>query len=144
MKTYAVYILTNATRMLYVGVTNDLDRRIWEHKNKVIRGFAARYRIDSLVYFESFANIKAAIAREKQLKGWLRAKKVALIHSANPSWTDLAATHFHRPRNPSQFPTQPAPNSIGTNRPTGPSIPHQQNLCHPERSEGSHAGGKRR
>ena len=136
MKTYAVYTLANATRMLYIGVTNDLDRRIWEHKNKVIRGFAARYRIDSLVYFESFANIKAAIAREKQLKGWLRAKKVALIHSTNPSWTDLAATRFNRPRTPSQVPTQPTPNYVGTNS-LPSSIPHQQNVCHPERSEGS-------
>jgi putative endonuclease len=107
MKTYAVYILANATRMLYIGVTNNLDRRIWEHKNKLIPGFASRYQLDSLVYFEPFSDVKAAIAREKELKGWLRGKKVALINSANPSWTDLAATHFHKLRTP--------PNANSTN-----------------------------
>jgi putative endonuclease len=105
MKTYAVYILANASRMLYIGVTNDLDRRVWEHKHKVMPGFTARYRIDSLVYFESFGSIKAAIAREKVLKGWLRSKKVALIRSSNPGWTDLAATHFNKLRTPIRFPT---------------------------------------
>src|SRR5215813_8514222 len=108
MKAYAVYILANATRMLYIGVTNDLDRRLWEHKHKLIPGFAARYRLDSLVHFENFANVKAAIAREKELKGWLRSKKLALVNSANPNWTDLGATHFHKRRTPIQFPHQTA------------------------------------
>src|ERR1700760_1599069 len=101
MRTYAVYILANATRMLYIGVTNNLDRRIWEHKNKLIPGFASRYQLDSLVYFEPFSDVKSAIAREKALKGWRRRKKVALVSLANPTWTDLAATHFHKLRSPS-------------------------------------------
>jgi putative endonuclease len=100
MKTYAVYILANSTRMLYIGVTNNLDRRIWEHKNKLIIGFASHYGLDSLVYFEPFSDVKAAIAREKELKGWLRRKKVALINSTNPNWTDISATHFHKLRIP--------------------------------------------
>ncbi|MBV9889144.1 MAG: GIY-YIG nuclease family protein [Acidobacteria bacterium] len=112
MKTYSVYILANATRMLYVGVTNDLDRRVWEHKKKLVPGFAARYGLDSLVYFETFSSIEAAIAREKRLKGWLRSKKLTLVSAANPSWTDLAATHFNKLRIPIEFPTQPIPAPI--------------------------------
>jgi putative endonuclease len=111
MRTYAVYILANATRMLYVGITNNLDRRVWEHKHKLVPGFTSRYGIDSLVYFESFANVNAAIAREKELKGWLRRKKVALVNSTNPNWTDLAASHFNRLRGPIQFPRQPTATS---------------------------------
>jgi putative endonuclease len=107
MKTYVVYILSNATRMLYVGVTNDIDRRVWEHKNKLIPGFTARYRLDSLVHFESFSDIRAAMKREKELKGWLRSKKLALIGSTNPEWMDLAATHFHKRRIPTRFPKPP-------------------------------------
>jgi putative endonuclease len=103
VKTYAVYIISNATRMLYVGMTNDLDRRVWEHKNKLVPGFASRYRLDSLVYFEAFSNVKAAIAREKALKGWLRRKKVALIGSTNPNWIDLAANRFKTAKHPVRF-----------------------------------------
>ncbi|HEY2822958.1 MAG TPA: GIY-YIG nuclease family protein [Candidatus Acidoferrum sp.] len=111
MKTFAVYILSNASRMLYIGVTNDLDRRIWEHNNRVSPGYTARYGLDSLVYFEPFGSIKGAIAREKVLKGWLRSKKAALIAASNPDWIDLAATRFRTPRSPIRFPQQQPENS---------------------------------
>ena len=89
-KPYYVYIMTNRSRTLYTGVTNDLERRVYEHKQKVVPGFTVKYRITRLVYFEVTQDIHAAIAREKQIKGWLRAKKMALIESANPEWKDLS------------------------------------------------------
>ena len=88
--TYYVYILSNASRTLYVGVTNDLVRRMWEHKQKTGSEFAARYNVTQLVWFEQTINVAAAIAREKQIKGWTRAKKIALISSMNPEWRDLS------------------------------------------------------
>ena len=90
MKTYYVYIMTNKSRTLYTGVTNDLTRRVYEHKHKLVPGFTAKYNITYLVYYEDFQNINAAITREKQIKGWLRAKKIALIESLNPDWKDLS------------------------------------------------------
>ena len=92
MKTYDVYILASLSRRLYVGMTNDLARRVYEHKNKLLPGFTQEYEIDRLVYFESTFDVRAAIAREKQLKGWKRDKKVALIETGNPAWDDLAST----------------------------------------------------
>ena len=94
--TYYVYILTNPSRVLYVGVTNDLQRRVWEHKQGIFKGFTTKYGLKELVYFEAFGNIRAAIAREKQIKGWLRARKTKLISSANPSWKDLSAGWYPR------------------------------------------------
>ncbi|MEW5958350.1 MAG: GIY-YIG nuclease family protein [Chloroflexota bacterium] len=91
MKKYYVYIMTNRSRTLYTGITNDLNRRVYEHKHKLIPGFTSRYNITLLVYFEETTDVKAAIAREKQIKGWLRAKKIALIESVNPRWQDLSA-----------------------------------------------------
>ena len=90
MKTYYVYILTNYSKTLYTGVTNDLQRRIYQHKNKTIPGFTSKYKINRLVYYETFNDIRQAIAREKQIKGWLREKKIALIESVNPMWKDLS------------------------------------------------------
>ncbi len=90
MKQYSVYIMTNKSGTLYVGVTNDLERRVFEHKNKLVDGFTKRYNLASLVYFEVTSDISAAIAREKQIKEWLRAKKLELIESANPTWKDLS------------------------------------------------------
>ncbi len=87
---YFVYIMTNVIGMLYVGVTNDLLRRVYEHKNKLVKGFTSRYNLTKLVYFDSTDDVTVAIAREKQIKGWLRKKKVALIESMNPKWDDLA------------------------------------------------------
>ena len=89
-KTYCVYIMSNASKMLYTGVTNDLEHRVFQHKTKEVDGFTKKYNIHRLVYFEAFGEIREAIAREKQIKGWLRAKKVALIESVNPEWRDLA------------------------------------------------------
>ncbi len=92
---YYVYILTNKVRtVLYTGVTNSLSRRIWQHKNKIMPGFTSRYNLNSLVYFEEFRNINNAIAREKQIKGWSRAKKIALVAQENPQWNDLSAGRY--------------------------------------------------
>ncbi len=92
MKQYYVYIMTNKSRTLYTGVTNDLQRRVYEHKHKLVPGFTSRYNIIQLVYFEATQDVRAAIAREKQIKGRLRVKKIALIESANPCWQDLSDT----------------------------------------------------
>ena len=89
-KEYYVYIMTNKSRTLYVGVTNNLMRRVHEHKNKLIPGFTSKYNIQFLAYYEMGTDIHAAIAREKQIKGWLRSKKIALIDSVNPQWKDLS------------------------------------------------------
>ncbi len=90
MKQYYVYIMANVSRTLYTGVTNNLERRVYEHKEKTAPGFTSTYNINRLVYYEDFADIRDAIAREKQIKGWLRAKKIALIESVNPKWNDLS------------------------------------------------------
>ena len=90
MRQYYVYILTNQKRTLYTGVTNDLVRRVYEHKQKLVDGFAKKYNLSWLVYYESTDEVESAIAREKQIKGWMRRKKVALIESTNPRWVDLA------------------------------------------------------
>lgn len=88
---YFVYILTNKRNgTLYVGVTNNLTRRIHEHKHKSVEGFTSKYALSRLVYYEMFGDIRLAIAREKQLKGWLRIRKLALIESKNSAWNDLA------------------------------------------------------
>ena len=89
---FHVYILTNWSRTLYIGVTNDLPRRIDEHLNKRVPGFTARYQIDQLVYYEAYTDIRDAIAREKQLKGWTRAKRIALMEATNPAWNNLNET----------------------------------------------------
>lgn len=93
--TYYVYIITNRRNgTLYTGVTNSLQRRIWQHKNKVFPGFSAKYDLHQLVYFESFRDITNAIAREKQIKAGSRAKKLELIERENPEWKDLSADWF--------------------------------------------------
>lgn len=87
---YYVYIMTNKSRTLYTGVTNDLNRRVYEHKNKLIKGFTSKYNITKLVYYEEYNDINDAIRREKQIKGWSRKKKIELIESINPEWKDLS------------------------------------------------------
>jgi putative endonuclease len=87
---YFVYIMTNKSGTLYTGVTNNLERRVYEHKHHLVKGFTNKYNIDKLVYFEETNDINAAISREKQIKGWLRKKKIALIESMNPGWKDLS------------------------------------------------------
>ena len=91
---YFVYILASKTRTLYVGVTRSLERRVIQHKTKEHEGFTAKYDVHTLVYYESFTDVQAAIAREKQIKGWRRDKKIALIESMNPTWLDLACEWF--------------------------------------------------
>jgi putative endonuclease len=87
---YWVYIVSSNSGTLYIGVTGALTRRMLEHKSGEIEGFASKYHCHGLVYYESFDNILKAISREKQLKGWRRSKKIALIESFNPRWEDLA------------------------------------------------------
>jgi len=93
MPEYHVYIMSNRSRTLYIGVPNDLARRVYQHKEGKGSGFTARYNLDLLIYCETCQDIRDAIAREKQLKGWTRAKKIALIETLNPEWADLS-THF--------------------------------------------------
>jgi putative endonuclease len=90
MKTYYVYIMASKSRTLYTGVTNNLERRVVEHRRKLIPGFTARYHINRLVYYEAGGKIEAMIAREKQIKAWGRMKKIALIESMNRDWKDLS------------------------------------------------------
>lgn len=86
---YYVYILTNKTNaVMYIGVTNNLQRRLYEHKNKLVDGFTQRYNVHKLVYFEQYSEINDALKREKQLKRWARAKKNLLVESKNPNWED--------------------------------------------------------
>jgi putative endonuclease len=90
MNSYYVYILTNNSKTLYIGVTNDLVRRIYEHKNKLIDGFTKKYNLTKLVYYESTSDIYSALKREKQLKNWHRQWKINLIESVNTDWLDLS------------------------------------------------------
>jgi putative endonuclease len=94
LKNYYVYITASKSRTLYTGVTNNLERRVLQHRGKLLPGFTARYNINRLVYYEVFGEIVAAIAREKQIKSWGRMKKVALIDSANRDWKDLSADWY--------------------------------------------------
>ena len=89
---FYVYIMTNGplAAVLYTGVTGDLPHRVWQHKNKLVEGFTSRYNLTLLVYYEQFVYPDAAIAREKEIKGWRRSKKVRLVESMNPRWEDLA------------------------------------------------------
>jgi putative endonuclease len=91
MNQYYVYIMTNQSRTLYTGVTNNLERRVLEHKRKLVPGFTAKYNINKLVYYEVTDNIYSAISREKEIKGWLREKKIRLIEFKNPAWRDLSS-----------------------------------------------------
>jgi putative endonuclease len=90
MLPYYVYIMASRSRVLYVGVTNDLTRRAHEHKQGLVPGFTSKYRVTRLVYYEEFADIRDAIAREKRIKGWKRSRKISLIEATNPTWEDLA------------------------------------------------------
>ena len=94
MKEYFVYIMTNKRGTLYTGVTSNLERRVFQHKNKLIEGFTRKYNITQLLYFEPCNDVTAAIAREKQIKGMLRIKKIELIKTMNPRWKDLSEGWF--------------------------------------------------
>jgi putative endonuclease len=86
--------MTNKSGTLYVGMTNDLRRRIYEHKHKLIEGFTRKYNLTRLIYCEFKNDVEVAIKREKRIKGWLRSKKIALVESVNPGWQDLAENWF--------------------------------------------------
>src|SRR4051812_4763588 len=104
-KTFFVYLMTNRSRVvLYAGITNSLVRRVWEHQNKTVKGFTYKYNVDRLVYFESFENSHDAISREKEIKGWRRNKKNALVETLNPRWADLSSILFQPARGPSSSP----------------------------------------
>lgn len=90
MNRYYVYILSSPTGTLYTGMTNNLERRVYQHKHKLIQGFTTRYDVDRPVYFEETADVLTAITREKQIKGWSRVKKVVLVETLNPTWADLS------------------------------------------------------
>ena len=90
MKSYFVYILASKKNgTLYVGVTSNLEKRIWEHKNKVVEGFTEKYNVDKLVYYEQTEDVESALTREKQMKVWKRDWKIKLIQENNPEWEDL-------------------------------------------------------
>ncbi|MCY4365798.1 MAG: GIY-YIG nuclease family protein [Chloroflexi bacterium] len=91
---YYVYIMANSRHQIYVGVTGNLVRRVYQHKNKLTEGHASKYNMQMLVYYESTSDVNSAIAREKQLKGWKRRKKDALIATKNPRWVDLSLEWF--------------------------------------------------
>ncbi len=93
-KSYYVYIMASKTKVLYTGITNDIYARVWQHKRKINKGFTARYNVNRLVYFAETDEVDKAIAYEKQIKGWLRIKKIRLIEKDNPNWNDLAAKWY--------------------------------------------------
>ncbi len=100
MSQYYVYIMSSYRGTLYTGVTNDLARRVYEHRSKLVDGFTSRYNITKLMYYETTGDIQSAIAREKQIKGCVRSKKAALIESMNPYWEDLAQDWLDNPQPP--------------------------------------------
>src|SRR5436190_19331304 len=101
MRQFYVYILARKSAVLYIGMTNDLERRVNEHKQKLVPGFTAKYNVNVLVWYDMFSNASDAIAAEKKLKGWNRAKKVALMESASAKWCDLSLDFLEpQPRHP--------------------------------------------
>jgi putative endonuclease len=94
MKQYYVYIMASKSKVLYIGVTNNLMRRVYEHKNHLVDGFTKKYKVTKLVYCEQTNDVRTALSREKQIKGWLRRKKMTLVESTNPTWKDLAKDWF--------------------------------------------------
>jgi putative endonuclease len=104
-----VYIMSNRSGTLYVGVTNDILRRVREHRASAPGRFTTRYRLDRLVYVEHTESIRGALVREKQIKGWTRRKKLALIATLNPGWTDLATCWFDDEASPVPDPPEPDP-----------------------------------
>ena len=106
MKAFYVYMMTNRSRVvLYTGITNSLMRRVWQHQNREVEGFTKAYRVNRLVYYERFNDPRDAIAREKEIKGWRREKKNALVETMNPNWADLSPMLFQH--------TRVIPNEVG-------------------------------
>ncbi|MGI9087532.1 MAG: GIY-YIG nuclease family protein [Chthoniobacterales bacterium] len=105
MKTYYVYMMTNRSRVvLYIGLTNSLATRVWQHRHSDVKGFTKRYKVDRLVYHESFERVGDAISRETEIKAWRRSKKNALVETKNPRWADLSAALYQPERGPSSSP----------------------------------------
>jgi len=98
---FYTYFLGSISGTLYIGMTNNLEKRVWQHKHHEFPGFTSKYGVDRLLYFESFDDVRNAINRENQLKGWTRAKKIALLESANPKWEDLSREWYESDRGPS-------------------------------------------
>ena len=96
-----VYIMSNRSKVLYTGVTSDLVRRVYQHKQKLVEGFTKKYNLTKLVYYEAGDDVRTAIQREKQIKGWLRKRQVQLIESANPDWADLSEEWYDFELDPS-------------------------------------------
>ena len=119
---YYMYMMASLSRRLYVGVTNNLRRRTREHKEALIPGFTATYRIHRLVYFESFQYVRSAISREKQIKGWRRSRKISLIEAQNPTWADLSENWTPKSTKQEQI---PRPNNGLGMTGDGPRAPHQ-------------------
>ena len=94
-KHYYVYIMSNRSKTIYTGVTNNLESRVYQHKSKQIQGFTAKYNLTRLVYYEETTDVLSAISREKTIKGWLRTKKIALIEWVNPTWKELSAIFYN-------------------------------------------------
>jgi len=119
-KQFSVYIMTNGPRrhVLYTGVTGNLVRRTFEHKNKLTQCFSSRYNLTRLVYYENFVYPDTAIAREKEIKGWRRNKKIKLIETMNPHWHDLAARWYDLYK-PPQHPIRPTQDPSGPQGPSG-------------------------
>lgn len=111
-KLYSVYIMGSLSGTLYIGMTNDLRKRVFQHKFHRLEGFTEKYNVERLLYFESFDEVSKAINREKQLKGWRRSKKIALIEFRNPHWLDLAREWY--PWMKTGVAADAAPLSIGT------------------------------
>ena len=102
VKAYFVYLMTNRSRVvLYTGVTNDLARRVWEHKKETVKGFTKQHRLTILVCHETYNDVRDAIAREKDIKGWRRSKKNTLVETLNPTWVNLSPTLYQQLRDPS-------------------------------------------
>jgi putative endonuclease len=100
-KTYYVYIMASQRRVLYIGITSHIERRVRQHKSHTFGGFTAKYNVTNLVYFERYGSVMKAIRREKELKDWRREKKIALIESSNPKWRDLSYGWYQPTRFPS-------------------------------------------
>src|SRR5690349_18444044 len=126
MRCYWVYIMASRSRVIYVGVTNDIIRRVDEHRRGLVPGFTSKCHVTRLVYCEPFSDVGHAIAREKEIKGWLRARKIRLIERRNPTWEDLAD---RCPREPLGQRSPPLPLSSQS----------AARACHPERARGTRA-----
>ena len=96
MKQYYTYIMASKTKTLYTGMTNDLERKVYEHRSKIVKGFTSKYNVTELVWYEEFLDVNEAISAEKVIKGWRRSKKVSLIEAQNPNWIVLAANWFEK------------------------------------------------